>query len=291
MDNADWIEGLNYVEFLRDIGRCFSVNRMLSFEAYKLRMEKGLSFIEFNYQLLQAYDFLMLYQKYGCRLQMGGDDQWGNIVSGTDLIRRVESKEAYGLTFPLLTTASGAKMGKNRQGRRLARCRDDVPVRLLPVLGSTPTTATSSASSASSPSCPWRKCADSVPSKAPTFARPNKSSPTKPPSSVTAKRPPTPPNPAPKPPSQGQATSRICPATNISKARIESGLRAADLFVETGLCESKGQAVKLFRGGGGFINDRAFKDHNEVITLDDFTDGEAMLRSGKKKRHRLILED
>ncbi len=116
VDNADWLLPLPYIGFLRDIGRHFSVNRMLAAEAYKLRLEKGLSFIEFNYQLLQAYDFLTLYRKYNCTLQMGGDDQWGNILAGVDLIRRVESGTAEALTFPLLTTASGAKMGKTAQG-------------------------------------------------------------------------------------------------------------------------------------------------------------------------------
>jgi tyrosyl-tRNA synthetase len=116
VDNADWLLPLNYIAFIRDIGRHFSVNRMLSAEAYKLRLEKGLSFIEFNYQLLQAYDFLVLNEKHDCALQIGGDDQWGNIVAGIDLIRRVRQKETFGLTFPLLTTASGAKMGKTAAG-------------------------------------------------------------------------------------------------------------------------------------------------------------------------------
>jgi tyrosyl-tRNA synthetase len=116
VDNADWLVPLNYIEFLRDIGRHFSVNRMLAAEAYKLRLEKGLSFIEFNYQLLQAYDFLILNRRYGCALQIGGDDQWGNILAGTDLIRRLERKEAYALTFPLITTAAGEKMGKTAGG-------------------------------------------------------------------------------------------------------------------------------------------------------------------------------
>ncbi|MFO7732903.1 MAG: tyrosine--tRNA ligase, partial [Candidatus Aminicenantes bacterium] len=116
VDNADWLLPLNYIAFLRDIGRHFSVNRMLAAEAYKLRLEKGLSFIEFNYQLLQAYDYLTLFRQYGCTLQMGGDDQWGNILAGVDLIRRVEGGSAQALTFPLLTTASGAKMGKTAQG-------------------------------------------------------------------------------------------------------------------------------------------------------------------------------
>jgi tyrosyl-tRNA synthetase len=116
VDNGEWLMSLNYIEFLRDIGRHFSVNRMLAAEAYKLRLEKGLSFIEFNYQLLQAYDFLVLRRRYGCALQIGGDDQWGNIVAGLELIRRVDQGQAYGLTFPLLTTAAGTKMGKTAAG-------------------------------------------------------------------------------------------------------------------------------------------------------------------------------
>ncbi|MDR0455459.1 MAG: tyrosine--tRNA ligase [Treponema sp.] len=115
-NNKDWLAGLNYIDFLRDIGSHFSVNRMLSFEAYKMRMETGLSFIEFNYQLLQSYDFLELYRRCGCRLQIGGDDQWGNIVAGVELIRRVEGAEVFGMTFPLITTADGKKMGKTEKG-------------------------------------------------------------------------------------------------------------------------------------------------------------------------------
>ena len=115
-NNKDWLANLNYIDFLRDIGSHFSVNRMLSFEAYKMRMETGLSFIEFNYQLLQSYDFLELYRRYGCRLQIGGDDQWGNIVAGVELIRRIEGVETFGLTFPLVTTADGKKMGKTEKG-------------------------------------------------------------------------------------------------------------------------------------------------------------------------------
>jgi len=117
-DNSDWLLGLSYVDFLRDIGRHFSVNRMLTFEAVKLRLEREqpLSFLEFNYMVLQAYDFVELYRRHGCRLQMGGSDQWGNIVSGIDLGRRVEAVELYALTSPLIATASGAKMGKTAEG-------------------------------------------------------------------------------------------------------------------------------------------------------------------------------
>ena len=118
VNNAEWLADLNYIEFLRDIGSHFSVNRMLTFEAYKMRLANGLSFIEFNYQLLQSYDFLKLYQTRGCQLQIGGDDQWGNIVAGADLIRRIEGHEveSFGLTFPLVTRADGKKMGKSEKG-------------------------------------------------------------------------------------------------------------------------------------------------------------------------------
>jgi len=123
-NNKNWLADLNYIDFLRDIGSCFSVNKMLSFEAYKMRLERGLSFIEFNYQLLQSYDFLMLHKRHGCILQIGGDDQWGNITAGVDLIRRklggtteknIEH-ECFGLTFPLIMRADGQKMGKSEHG-------------------------------------------------------------------------------------------------------------------------------------------------------------------------------
>lgn len=116
VNNADWLLKLNYVDFLRDIGVHFSVNRMLTAECYKNRMEKGLTFLEFNYMLMQGYDFLVLNQKYGCKLQLGGDDQWSNILAGADLIRRKERKEAFGMTFALLLTSDGRKMGKTEKG-------------------------------------------------------------------------------------------------------------------------------------------------------------------------------
>jgi tyrosyl-tRNA synthetase len=115
-NNKNWLADLNYIDFLRDIGSCFSVNKMLTFEAYKKRLETGLSFIEFNYQLLQSYDFLKLNERHNCVLQIGGDDQWGNIVAGVDLIRRKTGKETFGLTFPLITRSDGKKMGKSEKG-------------------------------------------------------------------------------------------------------------------------------------------------------------------------------
>ena len=116
VNNADWLTDLNYIDFLREIGVYFSVNRMLTAECYKQRLEKGLSFLEFNYMLMQGYDFLVLYQKYGCLLELGGDDQWSNMLAGADLIRRKEQKDAFAMTFSLLTTSEGTKMGKTAKG-------------------------------------------------------------------------------------------------------------------------------------------------------------------------------
>ncbi len=116
VNNADWLLDLNYVEFIRDIGSCFSVNKMLTAECFKQRLEKGLSFLEFNYMLMQSYDFLMLSRKYGCKIELGGDDQWSNILGGIDLCRRKDQKQVYGMTFTLLTTSEGKKMGKTAKG-------------------------------------------------------------------------------------------------------------------------------------------------------------------------------
>ncbi|MBQ4086795.1 MAG: tyrosine--tRNA ligase [Clostridia bacterium] len=116
VNNADWLRGLNYIEFLRDIGSCFSVNEMLRAKCFQTRLEKGLSFIEFNYMLMQSYDFLQLYKEYGCKMELGGDDQWSNILGGIDLVRRKENDQVYGMTFTLLTTSDGKKMGKTAKG-------------------------------------------------------------------------------------------------------------------------------------------------------------------------------
>jgi tyrosyl-tRNA synthetase len=115
-NNADWLLDLNYVDFIRDIGKHFSVNKMLTYECFKSRMETGLSFLEFNYMLMQSYDFLELFRRYGCLMEFGGDDQWSNILGGVDLVRREAGKQVYGMTFKLLTTSEGKKMGKTEQG-------------------------------------------------------------------------------------------------------------------------------------------------------------------------------
>ena len=135
-NNADWLNSLNYIDFLRDIGRHFSINRMLSFNSVKLRLERQqeLSFLEFNYMILQAYDFVELYRRYGCVLQMGGSDQWGNIVSGIDLGRRLHNAQLFALTSPLITTSSGRQDGQDRGRRGVAQRQSSEPVRLLAIL-------------------------------------------------------------------------------------------------------------------------------------------------------------
>jgi tyrosyl-tRNA synthetase len=278
---------------------------MLSFEAYKQRMEKGLSFLEFNYQLLQAYDFLVLFQRYGCRLQMGGDDQWGNVVAGTDLVRRVEGEEVYGLTFPLLQTASGAKMGKTAQGavwldgemcspydyyqywintddRDVARFlglftflpMDEVG-RLGLLEGAEIRAAKAVLAYEATVICHGKEAADQARdgAKAAFSGRTVDLSASG--GGIAG----------------GTANLEVMPTTKIPRKRIEEGVRATELFVEIGLVESKGQAAKLFRGGGGWVGERKLKDHNENIVLEDFEKGGVMLRAGKKRRHRLVVED
>ena len=134
VNNADWLMELNYVELLREVGACFSVNNMLRAECYKQRMEKGLSFLEFNYMIMQAYDFYALFQKYGCNLQFGGNDQWSNMLAGTELIRKSFGKDASAMTITLLLNSGGQEDGQNPVRRCVARPQQDLPLRLLPVL-------------------------------------------------------------------------------------------------------------------------------------------------------------
>jgi len=289
VDNADWLEPLNYVDFLREIGKHFSVNKMLSFESYKIRMEKGLSFLEFNYQLCQAYDFLVLYRKYGCRLQMGGDDQWGNIVAGTDLVRRVVSGQAYGLTFPLLSTASGAKMGKTSKGavwldgellspyeyfqywinvddrdvERFLKMFTFLPMdeigRLASLEGAEIREAKKVLAFEATKICHGELAASkAIEGAKAAFGQ--------------------------------EGDNDNMPTSVFPVSRFESDVRATEIFVEAGLCASKGEASKLFKQGGGWIGKRQLKDHRETISLSDFDNGESIFKAGKKRRRRVIVE-
>lgn len=310
VDNADWLLPLNYVAFLRDIGRHFSVNRMLAAEAYKLRLEKGLSFIEFNYQLLQAYDYLTLYRKYGCTLQMGGDDQWGNILAGVDLIRRVESGAAEALTFPLLTTASGAKMGKTAQGavwldaesfspydfyQYWVNCDDRDVGRFLKIFTFVPLDEVRRLESLKDSEVNEAKrilafeatkvthgeveAENARKATAAAFGRTvaiTGISATGAVGTVDAKSSIT-----------GDAT--VLPTTTVPRARLEAGISPAELFTEVGLTPSRREAKRLVEQGGLYVNDERIDSVERLVTVKDLgPDGGMLLKAGKKKIHRVV---
>ena len=287
LNNADWLAELNYIDFLREYGKHFSVNRMLAAESYKMRMETGLSFIEFNYQLLQAYDFLHLYRTHGCRVQMGGDDQWGNIVAGTDLIRRVEGAEAEGMTWPLLETASGEKMGKTAQGavwldpKRTSPYDfyqywinvDDRDVEkflgfftLLPMkevreLCQEGGAALRSAKGRLAFEATRISHGDEAAQEAQQAAK-----------ALFVR---------------GDSDVEGAPSSECPVSQLEEGWSLLDAMVETGLAQSKGAARRLVRGGGAYVNGERVSDEMRALTKDDVQEGRILLRSGKKAYHRL----
>ncbi|MEN6310369.1 MAG: tyrosine--tRNA ligase [Acidobacteriota bacterium] len=301
VNNADWLLPLNYVGFLRDIGRHFSVNRMLAAESYKLRLEKGLSFIEFNYQLLQAYDYLTLFRTYGCTLQMGGDDQWGNILAGVDLIRRVEGGAAEALTFPLLTMASGAKMGKTAQGAvwldaalfspydfyqywvnvddrdvgRLLRLFTLLPldeIKKLEALRDGEINEAKRVLAYEATTITHGK-AEADKAKAASNAAFGRTVSVDP---VTGK------------PGVGDIT--VLPTTAIRRDRLEAGLPVANLFTEVGLTPSRKEAKRLIEQGGLSVNDQRIDALDRLLTVKDLgPDGGMILKAGKKKIHRVVV--
>jgi tyrosyl-tRNA synthetase len=290
LDNADWLLPLNYIAFLRDTGVHFSVNRMLAAETYKQRLEKGLSFIEFNYQLLQAYDYLTLYREYSCTLQMGGDDQWGNILAGVDLVRRVEGVKVEAATFPLLTTASGAKMGKSVSGavwletellspydfyQYWINC-DDGDVEkflklftLLPLveirrLGALQGSAVRQAKAILAFEATRISHGEEAAREAQAAAR-----------AVFA--------------GAGHDLDAM-PTTTIAAGRLAAGVSAVDLFAEVGLTRSKSEARRLLQQGGVYVNDERVEDLEHTLSEDDLTPDGILLRAGKKKYHRVITD-
>jgi tyrosyl-tRNA synthetase len=293
-NNKDWLADLNYIDFLRDIGRHFSVNRMLSFEAYKMRLETGLSFIEFNYQLLQSYDFLELYRGYGCRLQIGGDDQWGNIVAGHELIRRIEGIEVYGMTFPLVTTADGKKMGKTEQGalfldRNITspytffqywRNVQDPDIRrfllmftFLPVEECETLTGPGKNPNEAKERLAWEVTAlihgKEAADQALAGAR-----------SVFG----------------GPGGDRAAiPQVQLPRQKFEAGYNVADLFTDAGLVPSKSEARRLIQQGGAFMGTQdkmqGLTDISALISLDQLSaEGSLVLRAGKKKYCTIVIQ-
>lgn len=288
VNNADWLLDLNYVDFIRDIGPHFSVNRMLTADCYKQRLEKGLTFLEFNYMLMQSYDFLHLYKAHDCVLQLGGDDQWSNIIGGVELIRRKERGEAFGLTFALLTTSAGQKMGKTAQGAvwldpaktspfdfyQYWRNIDDADVircmKLLTFLpldeieeyGRLKDEAINEAKKRLAYEVTCIVHGEQEAQKAQEEARAL---------------------------FEGAGVSDDMPTTALSDAQLESGVPILEILVETEMLKSKGEGRRMIAQNGIYLNGQAVSDPFYNITHQDLPDGEAILKKGKKVFHRLVV--
>ena len=293
LNNADWLLSVNYIEFLRDIGKHFRVNEMIRAEGYRQRLERelGLSFLEFNYQLLQAYDYLCLFQEYGCRLQLGGDDQWGNILAGVGLIRRIEGEQVHAVTFPLLTTATGAKMGKTAGGAVWLDAQRtspyefyqywinvddrDVP-RFLAYFTFLPMTEVRRLGKLEHEAI--REAKEVLAYEVTRLAHGKTEA------------------------DKAQATSRAAfgggnldntemPMTRIAADRLDSGIPIMTLFHEVGLANSRSEARRLIQQGGAYINEKQYRAIDMVVGTDLLEDEALLLRAGKKRYHRIVLKE
>ena len=289
VNNDDWLKDIQYIDFLRDYGRHFSVNRMLGFDSVKLRLdrEQPLTFLEFNYMILQAYDFLELGRRHGCCMQMGGSDQWGNIVNGVELGRRVEQRSLFGLTTPLLTTSSGAKMGKTADGAvwlnddmlsswdywqywrntedadvgRFLRLFSTLPMdeiaRLEALEGAELNDAKKILANAATTMCHGADAAKAAEETArKTFE-------------------------------QGGADEGL-PTIEVASSDLGEGIAAFELFRRANLAQTGGEARRLIKGGGGRLNDVQIKLETDLITLADCNADGAIKLSAGKKRHVLV---
>lgn len=291
VDNAEWLADLNYIDFLRDIGSHFSVNRMLSFETYKMRLESGLSFIEFNYQILQSFDFLTLYRQQGCRLQMGGDDQWGNIVAGMDLVRRLESVECFALTSPLVTRSDGKKMGKTEKGALFLdpdlispyefyqywlNVPDADVEKMLLLFTYLPLTEVRKLASLRDKEINHAKqiLADELTGivhgkEAAGQARS---------SSQAAFQ------------QGGLGDMTGIPGAPLKKEVLQKGMNVLELFRTSGLCTSQSEARRLVVQGGAYVNGENVRDIEKRIEIDTVKEGTILLRAGKKRYFRFSID-
>ncbi len=290
LNNADWLTKLNYIDFLREIGVHFSVNRMLATESIKIRLETGLSFIEFNYQLLQAYDFWYLFKHYQCLIQMGGSDQWGNIVAGIDLIRRLEGKQAYGITFPLIKTADGRKMGKTEKGAiwldpnktspyeyyQFWINTDDRDVeRFLSLFTFLPMEEIKEYGKLKGAEI--RKAKEVLAFEATKIVHGQEEAERARDASRVLF-------------SEIEAREDAIPTTFIETKKMKEGIPIFKLFEIAGLSKSSSEARRLILQGGGYLNKKRIDQFDQIVTLNDFNErGEILLRAGKKKFHRFKL--
>lgn len=288
LDNYDWLGNLNYVDFLREIGVHFSVNRMLTAECFKSRLEKGLSFIEFNYMIMQGYDFLKLYQDFGCNLQLGGDDQWSNILGGIDLIRRVESKESFGMTFTLLTTSDGKKMGKTEKGAiwideektspyeffQYWRNVDDADVeRCLKLLTFLPLEEIAKLAAMKDEDA--NKAKEVLAFEVTKLVHGEQKA-------MAAMQ-------AAKALFSGGGDAANMPSGTISADKLSEGFDILDALVFCELAPSKGEARRMVLGGGVSIDGEKVTDFKLMITAGMFKDGTIVIKRGKKNFFRLEL--
>ena len=289
VDNATWLAELGYLDFLREIGPRFSVNRMLGFETYRRRLETGLSFLEFNYLLLQAYDFLELHRRHGCLLQIGGDDQWANILAGVDLIRRVERVDAHALTWPLVTTADGKKMGKTAAGALFLDPELVTPYRfyqywinvpdadvgtLLAMLTLLPDAEVEELGGLRDRAVVAAK--ERLAMELTTLVH----------GAEEAER-------------ARQASralfggsgsdSAAIPSSPLDAAEMESGVTLVELLVRGGLASSRSDARRLISQGGAYLNERQWTDMDRPVAAADVTDRQLIVRAGKKRHHRFVI--
>lgn len=289
LNNSDWLESMSYIDLLRNYGQHFSINKMLTFEKIKLRLERqqNLSFLEFNYPILQAYDFLHLFEEHGCILQFGGSDQWGNIISGTDLIKKITGKEAFGITTPLITTASGAKMGKSASGAmwlneemlspydyyQFWRNTDDRDViRFMMIYTDMPIKTIEEYKNSeqninelkkilafeATKLCHGEQTAKEVSEAAIKMFE------------------------------HGESDSM--PEFQLEDSKVSAGLPISQVLKESGLTSSIGEAKRLIKGRGAKLNKIIVEDENSLITQADFAQGYALLSAGKKNHVKLVLK-
>jgi len=287
-NNADWLDALGYIPLLRDVGVHFSINRMLTFDSIKLRLdrEQPLTFLEFNYMILQSYDFRELRRRFGVTLQMGGSDQWGNIVAGMELIRRTDGVQAFGLTTPLITTASGAKMGKSVSGAvwlrgdrlspyeywqfwrntedddvgRFLRLFTDLPLDEIARLGALEGAEVNEAKKLLATEATALAHGRAVAEAAAETAR--------------------------RAFEEGEAAETL-PSVDVPREELAAGVPAFRLFERAGLAKSGGEARRLIRGGGARVNDAPVTEEGQVISLADLREGAIKLSAGRKQ-HRLV---
>ncbi len=290
LNNADWLLPLGYIEFLRDIGKHFSVNRMLAAESYKMRLETGLNFIEFNYMLLQAYDFLHLYEHHQCVLQLGGNDQWGNILAGIDLVRRMHNATVYGLTLPLITTASGAKMGKTEKGAVWLDPEktspydyyqywvnvDDRDVKRFFLLFTFLPPAEIDALVNRAERDGWNTVKQTLAYEITSLTHGRSAAEKARESALSVFY------------GDGSHIDSL-PASTYAVEKLRGGIPAFVLFADTGLCSSRSEARRLIEKGGGYVNGRKLASFDEKITETFAKDGIILLRAGKKKYHKIVL--